>query len=121
MQIYLTGHGGEDFLKFNDKEELTSSELAEALGGMYRSRTYANVLLIIDTCQAATLFSQIRVPNVLAIASSVHGPRPSLNARLLQQVLIAVEDNTSRHICCSTAHNDAAARSCWEIAADLTC
>ena len=71
--MYLTGHGGEDFLKFNDKEELTSSEMAEALGGMHRKRAYANVLLIVDTCQAATLFSQIRVPDVLAIASSLHG------------------------------------------------
>ena len=82
MQVYLTGHGGEDFLKFNDKEELTSSEMAEALAGMHRKRAYSNVLLIVDTCQAATLFSQIRVPNVLAIASSIQGKQPLSSSTL---------------------------------------
>ena len=30
-QVYVTGHGGEDFLKFQDKGEMQSSELADAI------------------------------------------------------------------------------------------
>ena len=76
-QVYLTGHGGEDFLKFNDKEELTSAELAAAVEGAHSNRGHAHVLLIIDTCQAATLVSQLRIPSLLAVASSGSGvPAP---------------------------------------------
>ncbi len=30
-QVYVTGHGGEDFLKFQDKGEMQSSDLADAI------------------------------------------------------------------------------------------
>ena len=48
-------------------------DLAKAVEGMHSSRPNARVLLIIDTCQAATLFPHIRVPNLLAVASSGAG------------------------------------------------
>ena len=31
LQVYVTGHGGEDFLKFQDKGEMQSSDLADAI------------------------------------------------------------------------------------------
>lgn len=36
--IYLTGHGGDGFLKFQDSEEVTSQELADALEQMWQKR-----------------------------------------------------------------------------------
>ena len=75
MQVYLTGHGGEDFLKFNDKEELTSRELGRAFAAMQARRNCSHVLLIVDTCQATTLFTQLQQTNLLAVASSIKGDR----------------------------------------------
>lgn len=36
--IYLTGHGGDGFLKFQDSEEVTSQELADALEQMWQKK-----------------------------------------------------------------------------------
>jgi GPI-anchor transamidase subunit K len=36
--VYLTGHGGDGFLKFQDSEEITSQELADALEQMWEKR-----------------------------------------------------------------------------------
>lgn len=38
--IYLTGHGGDGFLKFQDSEEVTSQELADALEQMWQKKRY---------------------------------------------------------------------------------
>ncbi|KAI8925226.1 peptidase C13 family-domain-containing protein [Entophlyctis helioformis] len=55
--VFLTGHGGEDFLKFQDAEELA----------------LPRIFFLIDTCQAASMYSRIYSPNVLAAASSLTG------------------------------------------------
>lgn len=36
--IYLTGHGGDGFLKFQDSEEITSQELADAIEQMWQKQ-----------------------------------------------------------------------------------
>jgi phosphatidylinositol glycan class K len=36
--VYMTGHGGEDFLKFQDQEELSSDELADAFAQMWAKK-----------------------------------------------------------------------------------
>lgn len=38
--IYLTGHGGDGFLKFQDSEEVTSQELADALEQMWQKKRW---------------------------------------------------------------------------------
>ena len=35
VQLYMAGHGGDGFMKFQDQEELTSSQLADALATMH--------------------------------------------------------------------------------------
>ena len=67
LLIYLTGHGGVGFLKFQDAEELSSADLSQAL----KRTEYRRCLIIADTCQAATLsddFDGLR--NVTFIGSS---------------------------------------------------
>jgi len=68
--IFMTGHGGDEFLKFQDSEELTSTDLADAFEHMYEKKRYKEVLFAIDTCQACTLFKQFYSPGIVAIGSS---------------------------------------------------
>ncbi|KAJ2481383.1 glycosylphosphatidylinositol anchor biosynthesis [Coemansia sp. RSA 2131] len=71
--IYMTGHGGEDFLKFQDSEEINSYDIADAMQQMWEKQRYREILFVIDTCQANTMFSKFYAPNVLSIGSSKKG------------------------------------------------
>ena len=72
--IFLSGHGGDEFFKFRDREELSSDELAVAVSEMYQKNRFNNIVMIADTCQGATLFDKIDVPgNVISISSSQKG------------------------------------------------
>nr|SVE77652.1 EOG090X07K0 [Daphnia lumholtzi] len=71
--IYLTGHGGDGFLKFQDSEEITNVDLADAIQQMWEKQRYHEMLFIVDTCQAASLYQKFYSPNVLAIGSSLVG------------------------------------------------
>lgn len=84
--IYLTGHGGDGFLKFQDAEELTEVDLSDAIETMHEQRRfvlveyflrlplyfrYNELLLIADTCRSASMYRSIVSPNVLASSSSL--------------------------------------------------
>ncbi|TVU33109.1 hypothetical protein EJB05_24894 [Eragrostis curvula] len=71
--LYMTGHGGDEFLKFQDSEELQSHDLADAVKQMKEKLRFKELLIMVDTCQAATLFSQLQSPGVLTIGSSMKG------------------------------------------------
>jgi GPI-anchor transamidase subunit K len=71
--LYMTGHGGDEFMKFNDIDELGAVEFAKAIEEMYHKNMYKNMLIMIDTCQAATLTQYITAPNVVSITSSRQG------------------------------------------------
>ncbi|OXB70461.1 UNVERIFIED_CONTAM: hypothetical protein H355_009086, partial [Colinus virginianus] len=70
VMVYLTGHGGENFLKFQDWEEIGAVDLADAVAQMHRQQRYKRLLLIAETCQGSTLLDSIYSPNVLGMASS---------------------------------------------------
>ena len=71
--IFETGHGGDGFLKFQDSEEITNIELADAFEQMWSKRRYHEIFFMIDTCQAASMYQQFYSPNILAVASSLVG------------------------------------------------
>ncbi|MCO5553902.1 hypothetical protein L7F22_007428 [Adiantum nelumboides] len=71
--LYMTGHGGDQFLKFQDSEEIQSHDLADAIEQMREKKRFKELLVMVDTCQAATLYSQLYSPGVLAIGSSRKG------------------------------------------------
>lgn len=71
--IFLTGHGGDEFLKFQDAEEISSYDIADAFAQMWEKRRYHEILFMVDTCQANTLFKRFYSPNILAIGSSMLG------------------------------------------------
>jgi GPI-anchor transamidase subunit K len=68
--IYMTGHGGSEFLKFQDSEEISSWDLADAFAQMREKRRYNEMLFMIDTCQANTLYRQFYASGVIATGSS---------------------------------------------------
>ncbi|XP_061775643.1 GPI-anchor transamidase isoform X2 [Nerophis ophidion] len=71
--IYLTGHGGNGFLKLQDSEEISNVELADAFEQMWQKRRYNELLFIIDTCQGASMYERFYSPNLMALASSQVG------------------------------------------------
>ncbi|KAK4596557.1 hypothetical protein RGQ29_014556 [Quercus rubra] len=89
--LYMTGHGGDEFLKFQDSEELQSHDLADAVKQMKEKRRFKELLIMVDTCQAATLFSQLQSPGALAIGSSMKGEN-SYSHHLDSDVGVSVVD-----------------------------
>ncbi|KXJ88281.1 peptidase C13 family-domain-containing protein [Microdochium bolleyi] len=68
--VYMTGHGGNEFLKFQDAEEIGAWDLADAFEQMWEKKRYHEILFMIDTCQANTMFSKLYSPNIIATGSS---------------------------------------------------
>jgi glycosylphosphatidylinositol transamidase (GPIT) subunit GPI8 len=68
--VYMTGHGGNEFLKFQDAEEIGAYDLADAFEQMWEKRRYHEILFMIDTCQANTMYSKLYSPNIIATGSS---------------------------------------------------
>ncbi|MES1919284.1 Nitrogen permease regulator-like 2, variant 3 [Bonamia ostreae] len=68
--VYMTGHGGENFLKFRDKEEIQSQDLADAIKQMEIQGRFNEILLVTDTCEAFSLYKSLYSANVIAVASS---------------------------------------------------
>ena len=74
--MYLTGHGGDSFLKFQDNDEITSVQLAEIFQYMHQRDQYREILFLADTCQAFTLGDDVisrRVPNIYVVGTSLRG------------------------------------------------
>lgn len=73
--IYLTGHGGDEFFKFQDVEEILAEQLANTIAQMNAESLYREILFIADTCQAFTLGQKLGyvTPNVTFIGSSLKG------------------------------------------------
>lgn len=68
--IYLTGHGGNEFLKFQDAEEISAYDIANAFEQMYEKKRYNEIFFMIDTCQANTMYEHFYSPNILSVGSS---------------------------------------------------
>jgi len=71
--VYMTGHGGNEFLKFQDNEEISAFDIADAFEQMYQKKRYNEIFFMIDTCQANTMYSKFYSPNILATGSSELG------------------------------------------------
>ena len=87
--VYMTGHGGNEFLKFQDNEEISAFDVADAFEQMWQKKRsfltlhlftrrvvdfpphrYNEIFFMIDTCQATTMYSKFYSPNILATGSS---------------------------------------------------
>ncbi|XP_064395339.1 GPI-anchor transamidase-like [Halichondria panicea] len=68
--VYMTGHGGDGFLKFQDSEEISNFELGDAFEQMWQKRRYNELLFLIDTCQAGSMLRTFYSPNIVGCGSS---------------------------------------------------
>ncbi|KAK0454134.1 peptidase C13 family-domain-containing protein [Desarmillaria tabescens] len=71
--VYMTGHGGNEFLKFQDSEEISAHDIADAFEQMYQKKRYNEIFFMIDTCQATSMYSKLYSPNIFATGSSQVG------------------------------------------------
>ncbi|KAF9443066.1 hypothetical protein P691DRAFT_713766 [Macrolepiota fuliginosa MF-IS2] len=71
--VYMTGHGGNEFLKFQDNEEISAFDIADAFEQMYQKKRYNEIFFMIDTCQANTMYTKFYSSNILATGSSEIG------------------------------------------------
>ena len=71
LLIYVTGHGGDQFFKFQDEEELMAQDISNLMDKLYEEKRFGKALFIADTCQAFTLFDKVTTPNVMALGTSL--------------------------------------------------
>jgi phosphatidylinositol glycan class K len=85
----MTGHGGNEFLKFQDNEEVSAFDIADAVEQMWEKRRsaqsisssktiadkkrYNRLFYMIDTCQANSMYSKFYSPNIISTGSSMVG------------------------------------------------
>ena len=69
--IFMSGHGGDEFLKFQDATEVTNQDMRETFWQMWAARRYHSVLFMVETCQAATLVKNMTAPGIVSVGSSL--------------------------------------------------
>ena len=69
----MTGHGGDEFFKFQDTQEMSAQELGYTVNEMYLKERFREMLIVLDTCQATTMCNYINVPGVYCIGGSSRG------------------------------------------------
>ncbi|EGG07008.1 uncharacterized protein MELLADRAFT_43334 [Melampsora larici-populina 98AG31] len=95
--VYMTGHGGEEFLKFQDSEEISAFDIADAFQTMWAEKRYNELFFMIDTCQANTMLTKFYSPNIFATGSSAKGEN-SYSHHADQDIGVAVVDRFSHFV-----------------------
>ncbi|WVW79214.1 hypothetical protein I302_101180 [Kwoniella bestiolae CBS 10118] len=95
--IYMTGHGGNEFLKFQDNEEVSAYDVADAVEQMWEKRRYNRLLFTIDTCQANTMYSKFYSPEITSTGSSSLGEN-SYSHHNDMDIGVAVIDSFTHYI-----------------------
>ncbi|WWC91324.1 uncharacterized protein L201_006267 [Kwoniella dendrophila CBS 6074] len=95
--IYMTGHGGNEFLKFQDNEEVSAYDVADAIEQMWEKRRYNKLLFTIDTCQANTMYSKFYSPEIISTGSSELGEN-SYSHHNDMDIGVAVIDSFTHYI-----------------------
>jgi phosphatidylinositol glycan class K len=103
--IFFSGHGGDGFFKFRDVEEISSEELGTAVDEMELKNRYRNLLIISDTCQAATLTNRVTAKNVVSLASSgasensyAYSPNAKLGVSLIDRFSYSLAEFFRRNV-----------------------
>ncbi|CDW73443.1 gpi8p [Stylonychia lemnae] len=71
--IFMNGHGGENFFKIQDTEVVHSEDFGKVFNEMDIKNKYSEILLLLDTCEAMTLFDRVNAPNIMMVGTSVLG------------------------------------------------
>ena len=70
VTVYISSHAGEEFIKIQDTDVITTEDFARAIMEMYVKKRYKKLGIFLDTCRAFTFFKNMEAPNVFMIASS---------------------------------------------------
>ncbi|KAI5186267.1 GPI-anchor transamidase subunit K [Nematocida homosporus] len=74
LLIYITGHGGDGFIKYCNRSYFYREDITKALIRLQSVRRLGKVLFIADTCQADSLVDASQLPdNVTLISTSLLG------------------------------------------------
>lgn len=91
--LYIAGHGGDQFMKFQDQRVMTADDLSMAVQNMHALQRFKELFVLVDTCQAATFVQTITTPGVLWGSSSSldensysHGFDSSVGVSLLDRL-----------------------------------
>jgi len=95
--VYMTGHGGEDFLKFLDSKEISSIELADTFAQMHEKKRYNELMFVIDTCHAVSMYTKFYSPNIVSMASS-QADEDSLSHHVDEEVGVFIIDRFTFHL-----------------------
>ena len=93
--IYLSGHGGEGFLKFQDSEVLSSQVLAEVFHEMHTQERYYEILLIFETCRAESMIKYLHEKNIFSIASSSYHENSASSQRSQKLGVFVIDEFTA--------------------------
>jgi phosphatidylinositol glycan class K len=96
--VYLTGHGGDNFLKFRDKSAISGGDLANAIDVMESKNLYRNLMLIADTCEAASLSIPMTAHRFLSLSSSAVGEH-SYATHFDRRYGLSMIDQFTLHLC----------------------
>lgn len=100
LLLVLTGHGGDGYLKFHDRDELSYADLAGALADAYAAGRFGTLLVVADTCQAASVAGALRgaglPPGAAAVVASSAVGENSYSAGLDDTLAVPLVDAFSR-------------------------
>jgi len=68
--LYMTGHGGEGFLKFQDSEIISSEELGDSVTQMAQRGRFKEMLTMFDTCHAESLCDGLVADSIICMTSA---------------------------------------------------
>ena len=71
--VYMNGHGGDNFFKIQDTELIHSADFAKTLTEMHQKSLYKEMLFVLDTCEAFSMFEdilEVDAPNIYLLATS---------------------------------------------------
>lgn len=94
--LYFTGHGGDGFFKFQDREELLAADLADTVAAMAARGRFRELMIVFDTCQAGSMASRLRTPGVFSVASARTG-ESSYSYTTDDSVGLAIVDRFTYH------------------------
>ena len=75
--IVITSHGGENFIKVRNYQVILSDELHRTLSEMYIKQLYKELVFVLDTCEAYSVYDHVNVPNIYFVASSLINQKAS--------------------------------------------
>jgi len=73
VTVYISSHAGEEFIKIQDADVITTEDFARAVTEMYTKKRYKRMAIFLETCRAFTFFKNLNAPNVFVMASSDEG------------------------------------------------